>query len=91
MDPSALLGILSIIAFRFGLPVLAVFGSFWLASRTEMGRAILERLRSSGVDQAAWRDLVDEVQHLRGDVIELQERVDSIDRQLKSGDRPRLG
>lgn len=73
--------------------VIIVFGGGMLAllSRTEIGRAIADRIRGEGGSGGADPELLDEVTRLRHDVTELQERVDFAERLLaKQRDAGRL-
>jgi hypothetical protein len=64
--------------------IVIVFGGGMLfaLSKTEIGRAIADRIRGEGghADQA----LLEEVDRLRHDVVELQERVEFTERMLSS-------
>lgn len=72
--------------------IIIVFGGgmLWMLSRTEIGRAIADRIRSEpspGQDPA----LLEEVDRLRHDMVELQERMDFAERLLaKSRETERL-
>jgi hypothetical protein len=64
--------------------IVIVFGGGMLfaLSKTEIGRALADRIRghAGSVDQG----LLEEVERLRHDVVELQERVDFTERMLAS-------
>jgi hypothetical protein len=64
--------------------VLIVFGGGMLVvlSKTEIGRAIADRIRGEGVAGGADPALLEEVTRLRQDLSELQERVDFAERLL---------
>jgi hypothetical protein len=71
--------------------IVIVFGGgmLWMLSKTEIGRAIADRIRSepSSSDPA----LMEEVDRLRHDMVELQERMDFAERLLaKSRETERL-
>ncbi|HWA14892.1 MAG TPA: hypothetical protein VG817_00565 [Gemmatimonadales bacterium] len=70
--------------------IVIVFGGGMLfaLSKTEIGRAIADRIRGEGgvQDQA----LLEEVDRLRHDVIELQERVEFTERVLAAKRDPQL-
>jgi len=63
--------------------IIIVFGGGMLMvlSKSEIGRAVIERIRGGG-SGAADPALLDEVERLRHDVTELQERVDFAERLL---------
>lgn len=62
--------------------IVIVFGGGMLfaLSKTDIGRAIADRIRGQG--GSADQGLLEEVERLRHDVIELQERVDFTERML---------
>ena len=64
--------------------IIIVFGGgmVLVLSKSEIGRAVIERIRGSGGSGAADPALLDEVERLRHDVTELQERVDFAERLL---------
>ena len=64
--------------------IIIVFGGgmLMLLSKSEIGRAITERIRGSGGSGAVDPALLDEVERLRHDVSELHERVDFAERLL---------
>jgi len=71
--------------------IVIVFGGgmLWMLSKTEIGRAIADRIRSEpGRSDPA---LMEEVDRLRHDMVELQERMDFAERLLaKSRETERL-
>jgi len=74
--------------------VLIVFGGGMLVvlSKTEIGRAIADRIRGETLGGVPDRALIDEVDRLRHDVTELQERLDFAERMLAAKREPdRLG
>jgi ubiquinone biosynthesis protein UbiJ len=66
--------------------VLIVFGGGMLVvlSKTEIGRAISDRIRGATPGSAADPALLEEVDRLRNDVAELQERMEFAERLLAS-------
>jgi hypothetical protein len=69
--------------------IIIVFGGgmLWMLSKTEIGRAIADRIRaepSSGHDPA----LLEEVERLRHDMVELQERMDFAERLIAKSREP---
>jgi hypothetical protein len=64
--------------------VLIVFGGgmVMVLSKTEIGRAVAERIRRDGVASATDPALLEEVERLRHDVVELQERMEFAERLL---------
>lgn len=74
--------------------ILIVFGGGMLVvlSKTEIGRAIAERIREGARGAAPDPALIEEVDRLRHDVAELQERMDFAERLLAARREPdRLG
>lgn len=74
--------------------VLIVFGGgmIMLLSKTEIGRAVIDRIRGGGA-VAGGTDpmLVEEVERLRGEVAELQERMEFTERLLaRQREAPRV-
>ena len=57
-------------------------GMLFLLSRTEIGHAIADRIRGMGSQPQLDPALVEEIDRLRGDVAELQERMDFTERLL---------
>jgi len=57
-------------------------GTLFLLSVSPVGRAIAERIRSHGAVPAQDPELLNEVDHLRREVSELQERMDFAERLL---------
>jgi hypothetical protein len=55
-----------------------------------VGRAVADRLRGHGSEPAYDPELLAEVQSLRTDVVELQERVDFAERLLARRDEPQI-
>jgi hypothetical protein len=65
-------------------------GTLFLLSVSPVGRALAERIRSRGAVPTQEPELLAEVDALRRDVAELQERVDFAERLLSQGqERPR--
>lgn len=64
--------------------IIIVFGGgmVFMLSKTDLGRAVTERIRGSGGSGAVDPALLDEVERLRHDMTELQERVDFAERLL---------
>ena len=74
--------------------ILIVFGGGMLVvlSKTEIGRAIADRIRGGALGTAPDPALLEEVDRLRHDVAELQERMDFAERMLAAHREPdRLG
>lgn len=74
--------------------IIIVFGGgmLWMLSKTEIGRAVADRIR--GIQHAGGMDpaVLDEVGQLRQDVAELQERMDFAERLLaKSREADQIG
>ncbi len=69
------------------LAIILIFGggTLFLLSISPIGRAIAERIRSQGGVLAQDPDLLAEVDSLRRDVSELQERLDFAERLLSQG------
>ncbi|HEY7682567.1 MAG TPA: hypothetical protein VH879_07970 [Gemmatimonadales bacterium] len=67
--------------------VLIVFGGGMLVvlSKSEIGRAIADRIRGEIISGPASPALLEEVERLRHDVTELQERMDFAERLLATG------
>ncbi len=66
-------------------------GTAFLLSISPIGRAIAERIRSNGAVPMQDPELLAEVDALRRDVSELQERVDFAERLLSQGqERPQV-
>lgn len=70
--------------------IVIVFGGGMLfaLSKTEIGRAIADRIRGEGGAQD--QGLLEEVDRLRHDVVELQERVEFTERLLAAKRDPQL-
>ena len=70
--------------------IVIVFGGGMLfaLSKTEIGRAIADRIRGEG--GAHDQGLLEEVDRLRHDVVELQERVEFTERMLAAKRDPQL-
>jgi hypothetical protein len=70
--------------------VLIVFGGgmVMVLSKTEIGRAVAERIRREGVPNATDPALIEEVERLRHDVVELQERMEFAERLLAAKREP---
>jgi hypothetical protein len=74
--------------------IIIVFGGGMLfaLSKTEIGHAIADRVRGGAVPAAPDPALLEEVDRLRSDVAELQERVDFTERLLaRQREAPELG
>ena len=74
--------------------IIIVFGGgmLFLLSKTEVGRAIADRIRGRRGGATAEPALLDEVERLRRDVADLHERMDFAERLLAQGREPgRLG
>jgi hypothetical protein len=69
------------------LAIILIFGggTLFLLSVSPIGRAIAERIRSQGAGPMPDPELLAEVDSLRRDVSELQERVDFAERLLSQG------
>jgi hypothetical protein len=75
------------------LAIILIFGggTLFLLSVSPIGRAIAERIRSQGAVPMQDPELLAEVDSLRRDVSELQERVDFAERLLSQGqERPQV-
>jgi len=70
--------------------VIIVFGGgmVMVLSKTEIGRAVADRIRGDGVASATDPALVEEVERLRHDVVELQERMEFAERLLAAKREP---
>jgi hypothetical protein len=70
--------------------VLIVFGGgmVMVLSKTEIGRAVADRIRGEGVATATDPGLIEEVERLRHDVTELQERMEFAERVLAAKREP---
>lgn len=64
--------------------VIIVFGGGMavVLSKSEIGRAIADRIRGGGLPAAPAQALVEEVERLRRDVVDLQERMEFAERLL---------
>lgn len=74
--------------------IIIVFGGgmVWLLSKSEIGRAVSDRIRGHDGSGATDPALLEEVERLRHDVGELQERVDFAERLLaRSRESGQLG
>jgi hypothetical protein len=74
--------------------IVIVFGGgmLFLLSKTEIGRALADRIRGETFHAAPDPALVEEVERLRHDVAELQERMEFTERMLAAKREPdRLG
>jgi hypothetical protein len=69
------------------LAIILIFGggTLFLLSVSPIGRAIAERIRSQGAGPMPDPELLAEVDSLRRDVSDLQERVDFAERLLSQG------
>lgn len=71
--------------------IIIVFGGgmVMLLSKSEIGRAIADRIRGEGLPPAAPDPaLIEELERLRGDVAELQERMEFAERLLAARREP---
>jgi hypothetical protein len=66
-------------------------GTLFLLSISPVGKAIAERIRAHGAVPMQDPELLHEVDALRRDVSELQERVDFTERLLAQQDRAQVG
>lgn len=76
------------IGLTIAVPLVIVGGSTALVSRTEIGRALVDRLRSGRVDSARMEQLAAEIDDLREEMVELQERLDTTELLLQSQRKP---
>ncbi len=67
-----------------GVPLVIVGGSAALVSRTEIGRALIERLRHGRADSARLERLAAELEAVREELVEVQERLDTTELLLQS-------
>ena len=79
-----LLYLLPDIILTIGVPLLVVGGSAALVSRTEIGRALIDRLRSGRADSAQMERLAAELEAVREELVEVQERLDTTELLLQS-------
>jgi hypothetical protein len=70
--------------------IIIVFGGgmVFLLSKSEIGRAVADRIRGEGAPPVADTAMVEEVERLRGDVAELQERMEFAERLLAARREP---
>lgn len=66
-------------------------GTLFLLSISPVGKAFAERIRSHGAVPMQDPAVLEELDELRQDVIELQERVDFAERLLAQRDAPQIG
>jgi hypothetical protein len=74
--------------------IIIVFGGGMLfaLSKTEIGRAMADRIRGGALHAAPDPALLEEIDRLRSDVAELQERVDFTERLLaRQREAPEIG
>ncbi len=74
--------------------IIIVFGGGMLfaLSKTELGRALADRIRGGAAPAAPDPALLEEIDRLRADVAELQERVDFTERLLaRQREAPEIG
>jgi hypothetical protein len=74
--------------------IVIVFGGgmLFLLSKTEIGRAIADRVRGGALVGGTDPALLEEIDRLRHDVVELQERVDFTERLLaRQREMPEIG
>lgn len=64
------------------VPWLVIGGGLYGLSRTEPGRGLIRRLREGGATEADIAALADELQQLRAELAEVQERLDFTERAL---------
>ncbi len=67
-----------------GVPLVIVGGSAVLVSRTKIGRALIDRIRSGRVDSVRMEQLAAELERVRDDLVEVQERLDTTELLLQS-------
>ena len=70
--------------FSAALPIGVVVGSVFLASKTELGRAVIGRLKSARRDAAVMEELSAKMDGLHEDMVDIQERLDSTELLLRS-------
>ncbi len=79
MDPAVLVGML---LNQVAIPVAVVAGTVLVLSRTSLGRAVIDRLRGPATDDARFDVLAGELDRLREQVTDVQERLDFTERML---------
>ena len=67
-----------------GVPLVVVGGSAALVSRTEIGRALIDRIRSGRVDSLRMEQLAADLERVHEDLLEVQERLDTTELLLQS-------
>jgi hypothetical protein len=67
-----------------GVPLAIVGGSAALVSRTELGRALIERIRSGRVDNPRTEQLAAELEAVREELVEVREQLDTTELLLQS-------
>lgn len=82
------LAIISIMLLEIALPVAVLAGGLWVFAKTPFGKAILQRLRGGQHDGELLRELANEVDALRAEMGEVQERLDFAERQVIAGSTP---
>ncbi|KPJ95860.1 MAG: hypothetical protein AMS18_02130 [Gemmatimonas sp. SG8_17] len=76
--------IFSDLIFTIGVPLAIVGGSAALVSRTELGRALIGRIRSGRVDDVRTEQLAAELEAVRQELVDVQERLDTTELLLRS-------
>ena len=65
------------------LPVGVLVGAaYWLFRRSRVGRSVLNRVEDGAADKELLQSLASDVEYLRREMLELQERVDFAERRL---------
>jgi hypothetical protein len=67
-----------------GVPLVIVGGSAALVSRTKIGRALIDRVRSERIDSARIEQLAAELERVREELVDVQERLDTTELLLQS-------
>jgi hypothetical protein len=65
------------LAVTVAVPLAVVGGSAVLISKTEIGRALIARVRSSEAESARMEQLAADLEAVRDELIEVQERLDA--------------
>jgi outer membrane protein TolC len=85
MDPVQLV-ILTVI--MKGIPLVLVGGAIYAVYRSPLGRALAQRVRDGAVTTADVAALVDDLEQVRHELAEVQERLDFAERALAQGRPP---
>ena len=72
------------LALTIGVPLVIVGGSAALVSRTKIGRALIDRVRSGRVDSARIERLAAELERVSEELVDVQERLDTTELLLQS-------